>query len=104
MISLFVFTVPWLGAIAVLSNLGIHLLGHNVTIWTVLGALVSIAALIQQYWIRTQLEQTVQLPRRYWWLSGIGGLVVAAIAIGSWIKTGTGWGWTWRGRKLRLDA
>ena len=102
-IAFLVFTVPWLGAIVGLGNFGSHVLGHNVTIWSVLGALVGIAAMVQQYWIRSQLERTVQLPRRYWWLSGLGGLVVAAIAIGSWIKTETGWGWTWRGRKLRLE-
>jgi hypothetical protein len=42
------------------------------------------------------------LPVRYWGLSWLGGLLVAAIAIASIIKTETGWGWTWRGRSLAL--
>jgi hypothetical protein len=32
----------------------------------------------------------------------VGGVLVAAIAIVSIIKTETGWGWTWRGRALQL--
>jgi glycosyltransferase involved in cell wall biosynthesis len=109
-ISLLVFTVPWVGAIVGGLNFGLNLdqtIWHGVTTWSLLGGAVggavAVAALGQQYWIRVQLENTVQLPKRYWWLSGIGGAVVAAIAIASWIKTETGWGWTWRGRKLRME-
>ena len=36
----------------------------------------------------------------YWWLSGVGGIIVAALALTSIVKTETGWGWTWRGRSL----
>jgi hypothetical protein len=38
---------------------------------------------------------------RYWWLTGLGGLFVAAIGLASVLKTETGWGWTWRGRSLK---
>jgi len=30
-------------------------------------------------------------PTKYWWLGGLGGALVAAIAIGSAIKTEIGW-------------
>jgi hypothetical protein len=49
-----------------------------------------------------QQAVAMQLPTRYGWLRGLGGLLVAAIAIASIIKTETGWGWTWRGRPLAL--
>jgi hypothetical protein len=39
-------------------------------------------------------------PLRYWWLSGLGGLLIAAIVPASIWKTSTGRGWTWRGRPL----
>lgn len=112
LISLFVFTVPWLGAIVGFVNLAQQSLRYQTLTsgsasWSLLGgllgALLGCVALAQQYWIRLKLEQTVHLPRRFWWASGLGGIVVAAIAIASWIKTETGWGWTWRGRKLRLE-
>jgi hypothetical protein len=60
-------------------------------------ALIAIALL---YDLRRILAKSGNLSTRYWWLSGIGGLVVAAMAIASIIKTETGWGWTWRGRSL----
>jgi hypothetical protein len=70
-----------------------------------LGAIgvVAVLFLIRQYEIRQRLEAVMNLSARYWWLGGLGGLVVAAIAIASWVKTETGWGWTWRGRSLKLS-
>ncbi len=107
LIALFVFTVPWLGAIAGFVNLAQQRLISGSNGWSLLGALLGALlgclAMALQYWFRLKLEQTVHLPRRLWWTSGLGGIVVAAIAIASWIKTETGWGWTWRGRKLRLE-
>jgi cellulose synthase/poly-beta-1,6-N-acetylglucosamine synthase-like glycosyltransferase len=102
-ISLLVFTMPWVGAIGGWVNLGHQVLESQITALGVLGGFVGLAALWQQYWIRLTLEQTVRLPKCHWWTSGIGGVVVAAIALASWIKTETGWGWTWRGRKLKLE-
>ncbi len=102
-ISLLVFTVPWIGAIVGFVNLGTQVWTQQITVLGILGGFAGLAAIGQQYWIRLKLEQTVHLPKLSWWTSGLGGIVVAAIAIGSWIKTETGWGWTWRGRKLRLE-
>ena len=39
-------------------------------------------------------------PIRYWWLSWLGALLIAAIVPASVWKTTTGRGWTWRGRQL----
>ena len=39
-------------------------------------------------------------PIRYWWLSWLGALLIAAIVPASIWKTSTGQGWTWRGRQL----
>ena len=40
------------------------------------------------------------LQPRYWWLSWLGALLIAAIVPASIWKTSTGQGWTWRGRSL----
>lgn len=40
------------------------------------------------------------LRPRYWWLSWLGALLIAAIVPASIWKTSTGQGWTWRGRSL----
>ncbi len=40
------------------------------------------------------------LGLRHWWLGGLGGLMIAAIAPVSIWKTSTGQGWTWKGRSL----
>jgi hypothetical protein len=50
--------------------------------------------------IRLWCRRHFQLPLRHWWLAGLGGLVIAAIAPVSIWKTRTGRGWTWRGRSL----
>jgi GT2 family glycosyltransferase len=65
----------------------------------------SAAVLLVWESIRWQ-QQAVLLkhPVRYWGLRWLGGLLVAAIAIASIIKTETGWGWTWRGRSLALPT
>ncbi|MDY6941137.1 MAG: glycosyltransferase family 2 protein [Cyanobacteriota bacterium] len=52
------------------------------------------------HYLRRLGEQLYGCPTLYWWLAGLGGSAVAAIALGSAIKTETGWGWTWRGRSL----
>ena len=39
-------------------------------------------------------------PLRFWWLSWLGALLIAAIVPASIWKTSTGRGWTWRGRSL----
>ena len=111
-ISLLVFTLPWLSVGLTITNLwraiggfDTHLLAVNQAqvLGLVLLVIISIILLIPQWQIRQRVEKIMNLSASYWWLSGIGGLVIAAIAIASWVKTETGWGWTWRGRSLKLE-
>jgi hypothetical protein len=70
--------------------------------WLCLG--IAGVSLLLHYRLRQLVQQLSALPTRYWWLTGLGGLLMAAIAIASMIKTETGWGWTWRGRSLQLPV
>ncbi len=96
-IVLVVCTLPWLGLAGVLLK---GIIGG----WTVLDML-TLAIALPTLWMQYQLRQTggilSKIPTRYWWLTGVGGAIVAAIALVSIIKTETGWGWTWRGRPLQ---
>jgi cellulose synthase/poly-beta-1,6-N-acetylglucosamine synthase-like glycosyltransferase len=65
------------------------------------GVALSIITIGLQYDVRRRSAAVSRIPPRYWWLTGLGGLLVGAIALGSIIKTETGWGWTWRGRSLK---
>ncbi|MEZ2321340.1 MAG: glycosyltransferase family 2 protein [Microcoleus sp.] len=66
--------------------------------------LLAIIVIWQQYNLRRLGAQISDCSTKYWWLGGLGGTLVAAIAIGSAIKTETGWGWTWRGRPLQIKT
>ena len=96
-IVLLVCTLPWVGLILMLLK------GTFLT-WNVLD-LVTGAIVLYTLWMHYQLRQVGKvlsaIPVRYWWLTGVGGALVAAIALASIIKTETGWGWTWRGRTLQ---
>jgi hypothetical protein len=97
-IMLWVCVLPWLGLVTLLyqgATVGLTLLN-------VLAIAIALTAIAMQYRIRCSIERVAAIPPRYWWLTGIGGLLVAAIALVSIIKTETGWGWTWRGRSLQL--
>ena len=50
--------------------------------------------------LRLWTRQRFAVPLKYWWLMGIGGLIVAAIAPTSVWRSLTGRGWTWKGRSL----
>lgn len=90
-----IYGIPWFGLlIALYQLLNAPLLAHWVE------ATLAGAAILLQYWIRRHGSQALGTSTKYWWLQGIGGLLIAVIAIASIIKTETGWGWTWRGRKL----
>lgn len=117
-IAFLVFTLPWLNVGLTINNLWMaiasdHLATANSTVSDVVSnvqvwylgllAIASVLLLIRQWQIRQRLESVMNLSANYWWLSGIGGLVIAAIALASWVKTETGWGWTWRGRSLKLE-
>ncbi len=87
---LLLYTVPWLllPAAPALGPRGLPLLA------------AALAGVALQLVIRLWCRRHVQLPLRHWWLAGLGGLVIAAIAPVSIWKTRTGRGWTWRGRSL----
>jgi glycosyltransferase involved in cell wall biosynthesis len=90
------YPLPWIAAGLALVVLPHHLL---------LGGMGAIIALVPIFWqisVRQKVTMLANISGRYWWLSGLGGLIAAAIPVASWIKTETGWGWTWRGRSLKL--
>jgi cellulose synthase/poly-beta-1,6-N-acetylglucosamine synthase-like glycosyltransferase len=93
-----VFVMPWLSSVLFLLFLGLANLSPLVWIMGILAVL----GIGLQYRFRLDLAQRFNQPPRYWWLSWLGGIIVAAIAIVSIIKTETGWGWTWRGRSLAV--
>jgi hypothetical protein len=99
-VTFWICTLPWLGLIAL--TIQAIIVGLNWAGWLALG--IALAVILFQYRLRQSLNDLVGIPPRYWWLNGIGGLLVAAIALASIIKTETGWGWTWRGRSLELPA
>lgn len=88
---------PWIGLIVASSQL---FLG-SVSATTVALMVLSLLGIGLHYNLRRILATGTGIAPNYWWLTSIGGLAVAAIVIGSIIKTETGWGWTWRGRSLK---
>lgn len=96
-------TVPWAGLIIGTSQLVMH--GFNSSNRLALVAiLLSLLVIALQYDLRRRLAVVLGIAPRYWWLTGLGGLIVTVIAIASIIKTETGWGWTWRGRPLKAPS
>jgi hypothetical protein len=59
-----------------------------------------LGALGLHYQMRHSIALALDSQTKYWWLQGVGGILVAVMAIASVLKTETGWGWTWRGRQL----
>ena len=57
-----------------------------------------------QLGIRLWTRQRFGVPITYWWLMGVGGLIVGAIAPTSVWRSLTGRGWTWKGRSLASVA
>ncbi|MBD2090994.1 glycosyltransferase [Microcoleus sp. FACHB-1515] len=95
-LMLLVCTLPWLALVGLLTKaLFVPL---NLWDWSAI-ALSTITVLIH-YDLRCVGSKLSQIPTRYWWLTSVGGILVAAIALASIIKTETGIGWTWRGRSL----
>lgn len=101
LIAACVLTVPWLGVGVGILNLW---LSPIASFWSLGIVVFSVAILLLESILWRRQAQLVQQPVRYWGLSWLGGLLVAAIAIASIIKTETGWGWTWRGRSLSLPS
>jgi glycosyltransferase involved in cell wall biosynthesis len=86
--------------LVLLGSLGLKAIGHPADFWFQFNLIAAYIGLLLHYWLRANLMPITNIPLQYWWLSSVGGLIVSAIPIASWIKTETGWGWTWRGRPL----
>jgi hypothetical protein len=86
------FTLPWL-----LAPLGLVAWLWLAWPWLLPAALVAIAL---QLALRIWSRHHFGLPLTHWWLAGLGGLILGAIAPVSVWRTRTGRGWTWRGRSL----
>ena len=96
--SVFVFltySMPWL-----LFGISIIIaLTNQNTNFLTLGfiSLLSIFTYIfKRFWLKAQYN----ISEKYWFLSGLGGIIVVYISLLSIYKTYTGKGWTWKGRNL----
>lgn len=96
LITFLIFTVPWIGLLITFAEIT----RSSFSGLDFAALCLSLTAIVMQYNLRCVSQKLSNIPPRYWWLSGLGGLLVSAIAIASIIKTETGWGWTWRGRNL----
>ncbi|PSB35612.1 glycosyl transferase family 2 [filamentous cyanobacterium Phorm 46] len=108
-IMFFLYPMPWLGLFIILKQiislfpLSSSLFSLPSSFFLLPSSFLAIFVIWQQYNLRSLGAQISDCSTKYWWLGGLGGALVAAIAIGSAIKTETGWGWTWRGRALQIN-
>ena len=97
LVVVLMFTAPWL-----LLPTSVVLLWLQPVLsvaWLWLMALAGLA-IVQQLLLRLWTRSTFDVPIRYWYLMGVGGLLVGAIGPVSIWRTRTGRGWTWKGRAL----
>lgn len=96
-VVLLLFSGPWLLAPAA-AIAALVLPERRPLLLAALGlALLAIGLhLALRLWTRRHFE----LPLRHWWLMGLGGLVIGALAPTSVWRTLSGRGWTWKGRPL----
>ncbi|NJR24264.1 MAG: glycosyltransferase [Richelia sp. CSU_2_1] len=110
-IMLFLYPIPWialarllvdgeLAKIVTITNYQLPITDYQLPITWLTICLIA-RVIWHQYTLRRLGAEISECPPKYWWLGGLGGTLVGAIAIGSAIKTETGWGWTWRGRALK---
>jgi cellulose synthase/poly-beta-1,6-N-acetylglucosamine synthase-like glycosyltransferase len=92
-VTLLLFSGPWL----LLALAGILSLREGTASPLLAPAAAGIALHLA---LRLWAQHRVLLPARHWWLAGVGGGLIAAIALASIWKSTTGRGWTWRGRSL----
>jgi len=96
LVVLLLFGGPW--AFCLLAAL--ESLRHHTPSGLWLPALLAVALLLGlRLWSRWRFAS----PLRFWWLSWLGALLIAAIALTSVWRTTTGRGWTWRGRSLAIN-
>ncbi len=93
-LMLLLYSVPGGVAIALLFHAS-HWTGTDLGLLALM-----LGALGLHYQMRQAIALALDSQTNYWWLQGLGGILVAGMAIASVLKTETGWGWTWRGRQL----
>ena len=92
-----IYPLPWL----CLAAISYKSLTGAVNALDILAVGLAVNAIFFHYDLRRTSSEASQLPTDYWWLGGVGGTIIAVLALVSVIKTETGWGWTWRGRALK---
>ena len=97
LVVVLMFTVPWLLLPTSLVLLWLQPVLSVAWLW--LMALAGLA-IVQQLLLRLWTRSTFDVPISYWYLMGVGGLLVGAIGPVSIWRTRTGRGWTWKGRAL----
>ena len=97
LVVVLMFTAPWLLLPTSLVLLWLQPVLSVAWLW--LMALACLA-IVQQLLLRLWTRSTFDVPIRYWYLMGVGGLLVGAIGPVSIWRTRTGRGWTWKGRAL----
>ncbi|MEG4492545.1 glycosyltransferase family 2 protein [Microcoleus sp. D3_18_C4] len=109
-IMFFIYPMPWIGLLIILKQIiSVFPLSSSVfslpsSFFLLPSSFLVIIVIWQHYNLRRLGAEISECPTKYWWLGGLGGALVAAMAIGSAIKTETGWGWTWRGRTLQIKS
>ena len=89
------FSFPWFAFfISIIISI------NNFSLQTFYITITSFLSLITYAFKRYWLKAKFQIPSNYWYLNGIGGLIVFYISLLSIYKTYTGQGWTWKGRNL----
>jgi hypothetical protein len=96
-VVLLIFSGPWLLAPAA-ALLAAGLPGQRQVLLAALA--LALAGIGLQLLLRLWTRRQFQLPLSFWWLMGVGGLMVAAIGPVSVWRTLSGRGWTWKGRPL----
>ena len=94
------FAAPWIflpicTAFAVMS--------FGKTVIFAASSLLAAMAVVLQILLRFWIKDRFGVPVKFWWLMGVGGLLVGAIAPVSVWRSLTGRGWTWKGRPLASD-
>ena len=100
-VVLLMFSGPWLLGGSAVVGLAIGILSPQAAAAT---GLLSVIGIGLQIALRVWTWQRFAVPMRHWWLMGLGGLIVAAIAPTSVWRSLTGRGWTWKGRSLATTS
>ncbi len=96
--SVFVFltySMPWL-----LFGISIIIALTNQTTSFLTIGFISFLSIFTYIFKRFWLKAQYNISEKYWFLSGLGGIIVVYISLLSIYKTYTGKGWTWKGRNL----